>query len=55
MEKQYYTVKEVAKILQVHEQTVFRWLKEGQMPHYKAGRYYRITKEQLQSFLEKGK
>ena len=48
----YYTVKEVAEMLKVHEQTVFRWLREGKLKSDKVGSNHRITKEQIDQFIK---
>ncbi len=50
----YYTVKEVAEMLRVHEQSVFRWLREGKLESDKIGTNHRITQEQLDKFIKKG-
>lgn len=47
------TVQEVAERLKVSENTVRRWIREGELKALKAGKSYRITEEQLQKFLEK--
>lgn len=48
----YYTVKEVAELLSVHEKSVYRWTDRG---HLKcvvvAGRTLRISQQQLDDFL----
>jgi excisionase family DNA binding protein len=49
----YYTVKEIADLLKVHEQTVFRWLREGKLESDKVGNNHRITDEQLNHFIKK--
>lgn len=55
MEKeQYYTIEEVAKMLKVAYLTVYRWIQAGRLNAVKAGKQYRIKKEDLESFL-KGK
>jgi excisionase family DNA binding protein len=49
---QYYTVQEVAKLLKVHEQTIFRWIREGKLQSDKIGRNQRITQKQLDNFIK---
>jgi excisionase family DNA binding protein len=51
---EYYTVKEVAELLKVHEQSVFRWLRLGKLESDKIGGVIRITQEQLDNFIKKG-
>lgn len=41
------TVKEVAKLLNVNEKTIYRWLKNGELPAYRIGNYYRFNKAEL--------
>lgn len=50
-----YTVKEVAKMLKVHEQTVFRWIRDGKIESIKFETNHRITQEQLDRFLKQDK
>ena len=49
---EYLTVQEIAKNLKVHEQTVFRWIREGKLESIKIGRNQRISKEQLDQFIK---
>jgi excisionase family DNA binding protein len=50
----WYTIAEIVDMLKVHEQTVRRWIKEGQLPALALGRKagYRIRKQDLDEFLE---
>lgn len=43
----YYTIKEAAEYLQVHIETVRRWVKEGKLKAYKAETIVRFKKEDL--------
>ena len=52
---QYYTIKEVAKLLKVAYLTVYRWIQSGKFTAYKAGKQYRIKKEDLDTFLTRKK
>lgn len=47
-----YTIGEVAKMLRVSYLTVYRWIQSGKLNAIKAGKQYRITKSQLDKFLE---
>jgi len=48
------TVKEVAKILQVHERTVYRWLESGDLKCARLGRKtYRVFESDLRKFIKK--
>lgn len=48
-----YTIKDVARILKVDDQTVTKLVQSGELRHKKVGRQYRITREMLQEFLDK--
>ena len=50
---QYYSIEEVAKILKVVYLTVYRWVRSGRLIAFKAGKQYRIKKEDLEIFLKK--
>ena len=53
MEKeQYYTIEEVAEMLKVAYLTVYRWIQAGKLNAVKAGKQYRIKKDDLDSFLK---
>lgn len=53
MEKeQYYTIEEIAEMLKVAYLTVYRWIRSGKLNAVKAGKQYRISKSNLDSFLE---
>lgn len=50
---QYYTIEQVAKMLKVAYLTVYRWIQNGKLIAYKAGKQYRIKKEDLDEFMKK--
>lgn len=50
-----YTVKEVAEMLKVHFQTILAYIKDGKLKAMKIGKGYRISKKDLDDFLEKSK
>jgi len=54
-EDKYYTIEEVAEMLKVVYLTVYRWIQDGKLKAYKAGKQYRIKKEDLDYFLNKVK
>jgi len=54
-EEQYYTIEEVAKMLKVVYLTVYRWIQSGKLTAYKAGKQYRIKREDLDGFITKKK
>ena len=45
------TVDEVAEDLQVHRETVRRWIRSGQLKSVKAGRQHRIKPDDITAFL----
>ncbi len=49
----YLTVKDIATRLQVSEQTVWRWIRSGELPSIKLGGQYRVSPDDLQDFLKK--
>ena len=50
--EQYYAIKEVAKMLKVVYLTVYRWIQSGKLSAYKAGKQYRIKKEDVDLFIK---
>ena len=53
-----YTIKEVARIIQVHQETVRRWIRSGYLNAFKIdsrpqGRY-RITRQELERVMKEG-
>jgi excisionase family DNA binding protein len=47
----FYTVQEVADILQVHWQSVLTYIKSGKLQAVKLGKGYRISETALQRFI----
>ena len=41
------TVKDVTKILNVSEKTIYRWVKSGQIPTYRVGEQYRFNRLEI--------
>ncbi len=50
---QYYSIEEVSKLLKVAYLTVYRWIQAERLIAYKAGKQYRIDKNDLSKFLKK--
>ena len=50
-EEQYYSIAEIAKMLKVAYLTVYRWVSSSKLVAYKAGKQYRIKKEDLDRFI----
>lgn len=51
--EQYYSIKEIAKMLKVAYLTVYRWIQSGKLTAYKAGKQYRIKNSDLRVFMKK--
>jgi len=47
------TPQEVSDVLRVSVYTVRRWIKEGELPAYKVGRFWRIKQGDLDKWLGK--
>ena len=54
-QEQYYSIEEVAKMLKVAYLTVYRWIQSGRLISKKAGKQYRIKKENLERFITRTK
>ena len=50
-DEQYYTIEEVAKMLKVAYLTVYRWIQDGKLVAFKAGKQYRVKKADLDRFI----
>lgn len=48
----YYSIEEVAKMLKVAYLTVYRWIQADKLKAYKAGKQYRISKDELDKFIK---
>lgn len=46
-----YTPEEVAEILQITEYTVLKWLRQGKLKGFRAGRLWRISEDHLNEFM----
>ena len=54
MEK-YYTLDEVATLLQVSKMTLYRYIKAKKLPAIKLWKEYRVTESDLKAFLDTNK
>jgi excisionase family DNA binding protein len=45
---------EVAELIGIKETTIYRWCKEGKLPCLKIGKHWRIRREALEDFLNRG-
>lgn len=48
---QFYTIKEVADLMNVHENTIRNWMKSGKLKSYKFDKAVRISKDDLKDFV----
>ncbi|MCW1908025.1 MAG: helix-turn-helix domain-containing protein [Candidatus Saccharibacteria bacterium] len=53
VDKKYYTVQDVADLLQLHWQSVLTYIKKGELEAVKLGKGYRISQQALDSFIAK--
>ncbi len=53
VEEKLLTSAQVAGRLQIHERTVTRWLRDGDLRGFKLGKEWRIAPADLQSFMDK--
>lgn len=47
----YLTPIEAGKVAGVHPETIRQWVRDGRLPKHKAGREYRIRRDELDAFL----
>jgi len=52
IEETYYSIEEVSKTLKVAYLTVYRWIQSKKISALKIGRQYRISKTDLDKFIE---
>ena len=52
-EKSFYTVKELAALLEVTEMTIYRMTRRGEIPVHNIGRSKRFSKADIDAFLER--
>ena len=51
--EQYYSIKDVSKMLKVAYLTVYRWIQANKLKAHKAGKQYRVKKSELDKFLKR--
>jgi excisionase family DNA binding protein len=51
---EFFTIKEICKMLKVSRPTVYRWFKSG-LKYYKFKKAVRVKKEDLEEFISKGR
>jgi len=50
-EDRFYSPAEVAEYLSVNVQTVRRWIRAGELRAYRIGRFWRVSRKQVEEFL----
>lgn len=53
--QKFYTLPEVAEMLNLSHMTVYRYVRTRKLPAYKFGRHYRVSKDDLDSFISQKK
>lgn len=48
------TIKEVAKILKLHEMTVYKYIVSGKIKSIRIGKEYRIEETEIQRIMKEG-
>ena len=48
----FWTIQQVAEILQIHWQTVLNYIKSGKLNAIKLGKGYRVSKKDLDGFIK---
>ncbi len=54
MDKEYYSIKEVAQYLKVCPTTIYRHIYSGELQAEKVGKLWRISSEQIKAFTTRG-
>lgn len=49
-----YTLKEVQDYLRVTRRTLYNWIKSGKLKAFKVGEHWRVTREALDEFTQRG-
>ncbi len=53
MQKEFFTVREIAELLGVTVDTIQTYIRKKELPAYKVGKSYRIRRNDLEEFLRK--
>jgi len=52
MQHEIMNTRDIAKYLNLHEMTIYRWLKKGTLPGFKLGGRWKTRRDILNKFLE---
>ena len=47
-----YTLKEASRVLNVHQQTLRKWITQGKVPAVKLGKVLRVSPKELEHFIK---
>ena len=50
--KEFYTLKEIEDLLSISQRSLYRWIKDGKLKAVKVGYLWRVSKKDLQEFLD---
>lgn len=53
MEKVFYTPQQIAEMLGVRKETIYRLIKKGEIPSIRIGTRYKVLKEQFDEWLDR--
>jgi excisionase family DNA binding protein len=53
--KEFYSIEEVAELLGVNYQLIYKLVRSGQLPAARIGKVYRVTRSDLDAYIEKSK
>lgn len=53
-ENKWISAKEIAEHLGVRQESVYRWLKEKEMPGHKVGRHWKFQREEIDNWVRSG-
>lgn len=49
-----YTLKELEDLLQITRRTLYNWINGGKLKAFRVGKEWRVTKEELERFIQTG-
>ncbi len=54
MEDRWYSVDEIAEYLGIKRDTVYKWIKEKNMPTYRMGRLWKFRRDEVDDWVKSG-
>ena len=49
-----YTLQEIEELLHITRRTIYNWITDGKLKAFKVGKEWRVTKEALADFMQRG-